>query len=804
MKKPCQLIRRESFMVASLLSGYSLTLVMKTATPCIILLGIGLLVIGCTSEKPSPEPPVQDKPPAPSASPQPTEKQVQELMDKQVELDQSVYRFESQAQEHEATFVNLWDRLRKEEPWEVLKKFHFETLQVPKFPGWQPFDYGVPGMREAPLDGDGRGYTHDAYLAEIEKFIGQGWKIIQTEWHHSTFRPKRNDRPATSEVSFEIHAEHAAKQRRIQIKGELGVTWTDFQTWDKTPFPGTIKVRKCTLLEQTGSPMFEEILHINPLTMEPKVYPKISPVLVYDLNHDGLPEIILAGSNLLYKNMGSGKFEKSGFLQDTELPHMDAAILADFNGDGHVDFLSARQDDKKLRLWPGGENGDFSQPSVLAADVPLQHPHVITAGDIDKDGDLDLYVGQWRQPYEKGSMPTPYYDAKDGYPDYLLLNDGTGKFTDITEGSPIGEKRNHRTFSASFADLDNDGQLDLLTVADFSGLDVFRNKGGGEFEDMTGDWISQRHAFGMSHVLDDFDGDGQQDLYMVGMSSTTARRLERLGIKRDGFEKHDSMRMAMTFGNRLYLRQDGKFAEPAFRHDLARTGWSWGSASADFDNDGDRDIYVANGHLSGESARDYCTRYWCHDVYTGDSKPSPLLHAFYSNILGSGGWNIGHNVSWNGFEHNHLFLNNDGKGFRNTAFLNGVAPEYDARAVIATDLDLDGRPDLVVGRYNTRTYAFHLYIYRNQSTHPGNWVGIRLKDAPGRTTPGAVITAKSGGRTWTRLIVTGDSFTSQHPAQVHFGLGAAQSIDSLEVRWHNGDSKTLQSPGMNQYHLVEP
>jgi hypothetical protein len=785
-------------------SGQSLRL--ETIGLLSILVGLLAFAPGCTSE-PVRQEPATEPGAAQDAAPQKpavTESKVQELMDEQVELDESVYRFETQAQEHEATFVNLWDRLRRDDPWQVLEKFHFDELEFPSFPGWQPFDHGMPGLREAKLDGDTRKLTHEDYLAEIRKFSGQGWKVAQTEWHHSTYRPARNDQPATSEVSFEIHLEHPASQRRIQVKGELGVTWTDFQTWDKTPYPGTIEVRKTQVLEQTGDPLFKEILEVNPLKMEPQVYPKVGPVLVYDLDRDGLPEVVLAGSNLLYKNKGGGNFEKAEFLKETKLPHMDAAILGDFNGDGHIDFITAREDEKVLRFWPGGENGDFSQPSGIAFPTPLEHPHVITAGDIDKDGDLDLFLGQWRQPYEKGSMPTPYYDALDGHPDYLLLNDGTGKFTDATEGTPMAPKRTHRTFSASFADLDSDGNLDLLTVADFSGLDVFRNMGGGKFEDVTSSWVGERHAFGMSHVLDDFDGDGQQDFYMVGMSSTTARRLERLGIKREGFEKHDAMRMAMTFGNRLYLRRDGKFEEPPFRNDLARTGWSWGCASADFDNDGDRDLYVANGHLSGTSARDYCTRYWCHDVYTGDSKPSPLLHAFYSTVLGQGGWNIGGNVSWNGFEHNHLYLNQNGKGFRNTAFLAGMAHEYDARAVIATDLDLDGNPDLLVGRYDTSTYAFRLHIYRNQGDFGRNWVGVRLEDAPGRTTPGAVVTAKAGGKTWTRQVVTGDSFTAQHPAQVHFGLGKASALDSLEVRWQNGDSKTIQSPALGQYHMVVP
>ena len=92
---------------------------------------------------------------------------------------------------------------------------------------------------------------------------------------------------------------------------------------------------------------------------------------------------------------------------------------------------------------------------------------------------------------------------------------------------------------------------------------------------------------------------------------------------------------------------------------------SGGVITADFDNDGDMDLYVANGHLSGNSALDYCTRFWCHDVYTGTSKPNETLDTFFSGTLQG----LGSNYSWNGFEHNHLFLNRDNTGFSNAAFL---------------------------------------------------------------------------------------------------------------------------------------
>lgn len=803
-----------------------------TCLPTALALALlGAILAGCRQEKPATP---DDAPPSSPLEPQVasglppgvTEGKIQELVDQQDQLDSALYLPEVQAQDFGQTFVLLWDRLRRGDPWEALSKFHFDSILAPPFSGWQNLDLGLPGMQQGKLEGVVEELTHADYLAKIQDFSAQGWEVVQTEWHHIAFRPLRDDYewccglipdpgnageedgdpPATSIFSFEIHARQDSQERRIQIKGDLRIVWTNFKTWDKTPYPGSIEIRDCTLLEQVGPPLFKKALEFDPLKEGKEGATQVGPVLVYDLlGHDGLPEIVLAGSNLLFKNLGDGEFGQTVFLPgEGVLPLQGAAIFADVNGDGNPDFLSSTAREKKLRFWPGSEDGSFSEFSRIAFDVVLEQPQALSAGDIDGDGDLDLYLGQWRQIYDKGSMPTPYYDALDGHPDFLLLNDGEGNFADATEGTPMETLRRHRTHSASFADLDGDGRLDLLTVSDFSGLDVFRNEGGGEFADVTADWIPERYAFGMSHVLDDFNGDGQTDLFMAGKNAATVGRLEGLGISREDFEVAEAMRMAMAYGNRLYLGRDGEFDVPDYRGQVARTGWSWGSGSADFDNDGDSDLYIANGYLSGSSAKDYSTRFWCHDLYVGTSEPDPLLHTFYSLVLGKSGWDVGKKVSWGGYSKNHLFLNDNGQGFRNAGFLAGAAFGFDARSVVTADLDMDGKMDLLVTRYNPATHSNALHVFLNQSRMKRNWIGVRFLDTPGLQVPGVTVTAKKSGRVWHRQIVNGDSYASQHPAQVHFGLGELENLDSLEIRWQNGQTQTIQSPQLNQYHLAAP
>ena len=122
--------------------------------------------------------------------------------------------------------------------------------------------------------------------------------------------------------------------------------------------------------------------------------------------------------------------------------------------------------------------------------------------------------------------------CNDGHPAYLLINDGTGRFTDQTAAFGLAPKRHRRTYSASFVDLDEDRDLDLMVVSDFAGLDLYRNNGKGQFTDITDSLGANHYSFGMSHALADFDQDQKLDIYMVGMGSTTARRLESLGLGR--------------------------------------------------------------------------------------------------------------------------------------------------------------------------------------------------------------------------------------------------------------------------------
>jgi hypothetical protein len=324
--------------------------------------------------------------------------------------------------------------------------------------------------------------------------------------------------------------------------------------------------------------------------------------------------------------------------------------------------------------------------------------------------------------------------------------------------------------------------------------------------------VDERASFGMSWTMGDYDLDGKQDLYVVGMSSTTARRLEQLELGRDEFEKHQAMRMKMAYGNRLYLGgEGGKLAQADFADQVARTGWSWGSTSFDYDLDGDLDLYVGNGFLSRKSARDYCTTFWRHDIYTGDSKTDPELDAFFKDEFQRA---ITEGVSWNGFEHNKLFRNTAidaagaKPGFVEVGWPRGAALEEDSRAVISDDLDLDGRPDLVValsraraGEVSGESLEERVVVLRNTLVDEPRYITVRL--GTGRATVGAVVEIRTSARTHLRKRVLGDSLQSQHAPAWTIGLAADETVEEVTVTWPDGTRKKLHKPSVNSQVVLD-
>lgn len=711
-------------------------------------------------------------------------------------MDQVLWTPEVVAQQHEARFVQLWDALLgADDAFSILAAFPFSALELGQKEADRKLDLGIGHTR---FVAGGPTYTPDEWQTALARFKAAGYRIEQTEWHHSAFEPAHGEEGARSVVSAVLHAARDTPAHRMIVRATLRIEWAVVPDAEGQPVPETIHVEQADVFERQAPPAFSEVFRVNSTAERPLVL----PLLVYDLNQDGLSEIMLLGQNMVIWNRGQGRFEAETLLPDDRLLY-DHAVLADFNGDGAVDLIGVDDTGSPL-LFPGDPDGRFRAPPRKAADVHFGQAKAFTAGDIDGDGDLDLFIANYKSAYNGGQMPTPYFDANDGHPAALLQNQGDGTFVDVTAAAGLAPKRFRRTYSTSLVDLDDDLDLDLIVVSDFAGLDWYRNDGAGHFEDVTGMLGDDRHSFGMAHTLADYNLDGQLDLYVIGMSSTTARRLEQLGIGREDKPGYDDKRMLMGYGNRMFLLDQGVPTLAPFNDDVARTGWSWGTSSFDLENDGDPDIAVANGHVSGQSTQDYCTTFWRHDIYTDGSEADAARDTVFQVSTTELRRN---EISWNGYEHNELLLNQSGTGFVDVAYLMGTAFEYDARALVTDDLDADGRMDMLVvesiSKGEDRGW-FTLHIYRNELPTAGHWIGVRLPEGgPGRSPIGATVRLITASGTQIKRMVTGDSFSAQHAATAHFGLGAQTAVEAIEIQWPNGTTRRLDAPAVDQYHTVE-
>jgi hypothetical protein len=757
----------------------------------LIVLPLGVLT--CNDDR-------QDTMDAPSAAARPSS--LEAWRAQRARLDQTVWADEKLAQQYERTLVALWDALlaagRRGDPSakiEVLSSLEFETLAVGAPEAVERLDHGIERLE---FGLPHRTLTSGEWATFLEELASTGYHLVQSEWHHARFQPSTAGSPARSQVAVVLHVVDEQGDRRISVEGDLAVEWSERRDERGNFMPAKIDATALQMLTRSGPPPFERTLaYQSPQRAD--AYAGIHPVLVYDLDQDGLNDVVMVRSDRVLWNRGNREFEDAPLLAHPSVL-TETGVVADMNGDGHPDLLSTRARGD-LVLFLGDGQGRFrGEPrSTPSFDYPLRAPSVITVGDVDGDGDLDAWLAQYKPAYTGGQMPSPFYDANDGYPSYLLLNDGEGSFSHATDAAGLGEKRLRRTYASSFVDLDADADLDLLVVSDYAGVDLYHNDGEGRFVAANSTLLADRHLFGMSAAFADYDLDGRLDFFVAGMGSTTARRLDALGLAREDRPDIAEMRMRMAFGNRLYLASHDGWREAAFAEQVARTGWTWGTTAFDFDNDGDPDIFAANGHESGESTKDYCSNFWSHDIYAGVSEPDPELARLFGEV---GQGVVSGSESWDGYQKNHLLMNRQGKGFANVAFLLGVADEFDSRSAVSADLDLDGRVDFLVTE-NLPDGGEKLHIYWNRFETENNWIGVQLQEQGNGLSPvGASVVVRAPERSHVGRVVTGETLMGQHSTTLHFGLDASTRVESIEVNWIDGTKRVVRDPELNRYHLV--
>jgi Flp pilus assembly protein TadD/peroxiredoxin len=524
-------------------------------------------------------------------------------------------------------------------------------------------------------------------------------------------------------------------------------------------------------------------------------------IAVGDFDNDGLDDIYVcqpAGlPNRLYRNCGDGTFkdvtESSGL---GVLDFTACALFADFENRGLQDVLVVSATGPLLFINQGNGKFALKKDAFRFARAPQGSFTHAAIADYDRDGRLDVYfcLYSYYQGLDQYRYPAPYFDARNGPPNFLFRNLGNWTFEDRTEAAGLGVENDRYSFACSWGDINGDGWPDLYVVNDFGRNALYRNRGDGTFAAISSEARVNEAGAGMSACWVDFDNDGKQDIYAAGMWVPSGMRIFEDPSFHSG--EPDSIRALyrrhMT-GNSLYRNlRDGKFQNVGTDAGVEMGRWSWSTDPWDFDNDGYPDLYIANGYISGLEQRDVSSFFWRQVVARSpqDSIPSPQYERGWSAINEL----IRSDSTWNGHERNVFFGNNRDGTFSDISGIAGLDFRDDSRAFALADLDGDGRQEIVL---KNRT-APQLRIMRNNMADAGHCIAFRLRgEKSNRDGIGTAVTVTSGTLRQTKYLQSGSGFLSQHTKELFFGLGKESGPVMASIRWPSGLTQEFEHLPIN-------
>jgi len=450
-----------------------------------------------------------------------------------------------------------------------------------------------------------------------------------------------------------------------------------------------------------------------------------------DVDGDGWVDLYVvggsAGRDRLFRNLGDGRFVDAteGSIVPIQRSAGSGPTFADFTGDGWLDLFVGGVDGTAPRMFRNCGLGTMEFEEITAvAGIAVPHNTIGAAvGDFDRDGDLDLALAHW------GVLVDPARPTE-----HLWENRGDGHFVPVSAAvglvgltgfhSEVPEVAVDWTFTPSFADIDGDGWPDMLWASDYGSSTVFLNRRG-RFESATTDVISDENGMGVA--IGDYDNDGDLDWFVSSIWDGDGVAEGNWGVT----------------GNRLYRnRGDGRFDDATDEAGVREGDWGWASCFADFDNDGHLDLFHVNGF--GRQGDDV------GEIYVTDPA--------------------------------RLFLSRGDGRFVEEAGPRGIADRGQGRGIVCFDYDRDGDIDVVIANNQGP-----LRLYRNDGAHSRSHISVRLRDhLPNREAVGARVSVEVDGHRQMRELRAGSNFVSQDPVEAHFGLGDAEAVDSVEVRWPDG------------------
>jgi tetratricopeptide (TPR) repeat protein len=530
-------------------------------------------------------------------------------------------------------------------------------------------------------------------------------------------------------------------------------------------------------------------------------------VAVGDFDNDGFDDLYIcqpAGlPNRLYHNRGDGTFEdvteKAGV---GALDFTACALFADFQNRGLQDLLVVAATGPLLFSNNGDGTFSLKRDAFHFARPPQGAFTHAAVADYDRDGKLDIYfcLYSYYQGLDQYRYPVPYFDARNGPPNYLFHNEGNGIFQDRTEAAGLNVENDRYSFACSWGDCSGDGWPDLYVVNDFGRNNLYRNRGDGTFATASTEARVDEAGAGMSACWLDFDNDGKQDIYAAGMWVAAGMRVfEDSHFHGEDPEKIRSIFRRHMAGNSLYRNQgNNTFQNVAEKAGVEMGRWSWSTDAWDFDNDGYPDLYVANGYISGLEERDVSSFFWRQVVANSpqDSTPSPDYERGWSAINEL----IRSDSTWNGHERNVFFANNRDGTFSDISGVVGMDFRDDSRAFALADLDGDGRLEVVLKNRNAPQIRVLRLAMNGDSV--GNSIIFRLRGVKSnRDAIGAAVTVVAGSLRQTKYLQAGSGFLSQHTKELFFGVGAHHDSVQATVRWPSGLTQVFDAIPLN--HRIE-
>ena len=475
------------------------------------------------------------------------------------------------------------------------------------------------------------------------------------------------------------------------------------------------------------------------------------------------------------------------------------AVIEDLDGDGLLDVLVSTSDTAgPMRLWRNVGDGSFEERAGAAGLSGLLGGLNMAAADYDNDGDTDVLVlrGGW---YREGGR----------HPNSLLRNDGDGSFTDVTFVAGLGAQH-YPTQTASWADYDLDGDLDLYIGNEHQASSpapgqLFRNDGNGTFTDVAPAAGVENRRYAKGVAWGDYDKDGDPDLYVSNLGDR----------------------------NRLYRNNgDGTFTDVAERLGVSRPLHSFATWFWDFDNDGALDLFVAayGGVMHRPDLAAVAASYLglphraeTARLYRGDGRGGFREVAAAQNLrrvtlpMGANWGDLDNDgypdfylgtgyPAYDGLMPNVMYRNRGGTGFADVTTDGGFGHLQKGHAVVFADLDNDGDQDVyeqLGGAYPGDAFGNALFENPGFGRH---WIKIRLVGRESnRSGIGARIRIEvadgDGARAIVREAGRGGSFGA-NPRRQEIGLGAAERIERLEIRWPaSGTSQSFE--GVEVDRMIE-